>query len=447
MKRTRDYNEEDEEIVYQGRRQGSPLATTRQIPSIQLVANPRGSPGTERVNQDLARLQQQDQIIIGLQTNPVSNVPGLSSGPGAGGYQSPQQEEEANIRMFAIDIASSWSNYQDEFQAIMREFEQRAAVAQVSQREERERQAEHNRAAIFQGLSRGASGLLLSMIVLSIFTNDSANDSANDRLIQVIFFSSPTLARLFQLLSKYVVRPFVMRNMANIQNIPNIMNQGYSSNQLSAILSMIFTGMSAYGVSELVGHVGIDPVVVVSNGIDVIAQTIRSAFPIVSQCVTEAGNVALRSALRCGANLTNQVLSYMENTFLRNPLMTPASSSSQSSQYSLNSLNSLNSLSTADPREIGSVVLSILDGDQSVTDSVREIFENLAQGQDFNPSSSTVSSLSASQPFLGGLLRTRGRRSKRMKMKKSRSKSKSKLQKKYKRQKRTVKRSAFRKRF
>lgn len=381
---------------------------TPPMPMVELVSNPRGSPNTRELNNRLAQLQQQDQFIIGLQTNPVSNVLGLGSGSrlgAAGAYQTPQQEEQANLRMFARDIASSWTNYQGEFNAIIQEFEQRNIVSREATRQEYEQTAEQNRAAIFEGLSRGAAGLLLSMIVLAMFTSDTTNE----RLITLVFAQSPTLSRLFQIISQYIVRPFVSRNLANIQSIPEIMSQGYSSNQISAIMAMIFTGMSAYGITELVQHTG-DPMAFASMSASTIAQMIRSSFPIVNRCMrtgVQAGN----AVLQCGANLTIQVLSYIDNMFIRN-------SSGATDEQSQSTADSLDSLSTANSQQIGSVVASILD-DPSVTESVREVFEQLSSPGQIQSQSqeSSISSLSASQPFfstdtqeMGGMRRRMRRR-------------------------------------
>jgi hypothetical protein len=360
-----------------------------------LVANPRNSPETERLNQRLATINEQEARIRELQSGPASALVGIgAAGIGAAGIgaagsqQTQQQQEQYDISTFADDIVRIWPGYEAEFNAIIEAIRQRANAGEREDIQQSLEQVAANHQyfinTLFQGLSSGASGILLGLIVLGIFTNDSTNST----IIQNVFGGVPLLSTLFQVLSQYIVRPFVNRNLINIQSIPDIVRQGYTNNQIGAILSMVFTGMSAYGVNSLLQQTG-----PTFGNTSPIVQLIRASFPVVTQCISAGLNVGAQ----CGANLVRQLFSYMRIVFVRpNSSYSPSQDRDRSaSDSSEGTINSIASLSTANSRQIGSVVANMLD-EPSVTNSVREVFQNLSNpdaGAGSQPQS-TVSSLS-----------------------------------------------------
>ena len=360
-----------------------------------LVANPRNSPETERLNQRLATINAQEERIRQLQSGPASALVGIgAAGLGAAGSQQTQeQQEQYDISTFADDIIKIWPGYEAEFSAIVEAIRQRANAGEREDVQQSLEQAAANHQyfinTLFQGLSSGASGILLGLIVLGIFTSDSTNSA----IIQNIFGGVPLLSTLFQVLSQYIVRPFVNRNLINIRSLPDIVRQGYTNNQIGAILSMVFTGMSAYGVNSLLQQTG-----PTFRNTSPIVQLIRASFPVVTQCISAGLNVGVQ----CGANLVSQLFSYLRIAFVRpNSSYSPSQdrdSEISASDSSEGTINSIASLATANSRHIGSVVASVLD-DPSVTNSVRQVFQNLSNPDASGPSSgsqapSTMSSLS-----------------------------------------------------
>jgi hypothetical protein len=492
-----DIQPDDESIVYTGSQSVGP-ALAAALPLVPPLEGPpaqirglgySGIQGPSYVltdweqqynNETLVRLEQQERHLAGLLSNGLCNP---SAAAGGGSDQAACQEmSETTERLTSLaqDISQIGEQLSEEEIRAINETSQRLMAIQLQQatnervyQENHEQITQQLRTQLVQSISqigRGvAADVYLLLIVLSIL---STNDYASQQIQGVLSARSPYLASVFNVISTYIVRPFVRTNLGNIQNSLDILQGGYSSSTfeyLSSIIALIFTGASIATISTATrDSIAVYPLTTtiahgVRSTLSVAMETIRSIYPAASQGI--AG--CINGARDCTQTLLDNIINYVRRELVF-PLLRQQGESQGSSDMSIGSSSLEGSssmartiLSNASSSQIGSVVATLFGSADSVEPFMREAFRELVQ-----PTvPSTIGSQQASQPISQltdisslqgspspspgdteerGGRKTRRRRTNRSGKKKSTKKRGRPKKKKATRKRRTIKRRHFR---
>jgi len=364
----------------------TPPRTLPNSPQALQATNPQNSPTTAALNQRLRELANQETNLTALRNQ--NNDTGIT-------------ESLNNLRQLAqqIQALGNGEGIQADLATIRGILE--TEQAQMRERIQTIRQDRHalqqyisdfiNRS--FQGISTATANLLVSLIVISILTSDN---TATNATIQSIFGNS-TIGKIFTVLSTYIVRPFVDINLQNIDTAPQLLAAGLSSNvtrQSRALLAILFTGVSAYGLRRTVS----------ASNAPQIAASIQQSFPILQECLISGATTAASAAANCVSQMYDSVINYIRTNMIQ-PVQEPAAGAGSAS------VDSNISFSTASSTLIGSVAASLLGSIDSIEPTMREVFQELVNPTPQSSSDSQFSELTQTQTQSQGLGGGRRRRS------------------------------------
>jgi len=365
-------------------------------------------------NETLARLEEQERRISGLLSNGLCQSSAAAGGSSDQAACQEMTETTERLTSLAEDISKIGEQLSEEEIQAINDTSQRLMAIQMQQATS-ERVHQENHAQITQQLrtqlvqsmrqiGRGvAADVYLLLIVLSIL---STNDYASQQIQRVLSARSPYLASVFNVISTYIVRPFVRTNLGNIQNSLNILQGGVSSSTLeylSSIIALIFTGASIATISSATrDSIALYPLTTtmaygVRSTLSSAMETVRSIYPAATQGI--AG--CINGARNCTQTLLDNLINYVRREFVF-PLL-HQQQESQGSSMSLGSSSMGGTiLSNASSSQIGSVVATLFGSADSVEPFMRAAFRELVE-----PTVPTaVGSQQASQPMLSQLTET-----------------------------------------
>jgi len=330
------------------------------------VSNPSNSPETDRINKRLRTLADQEQALFLLKyeqndtavTNSLDNltalahqIAALGTGP-AGSIQPNMTEIRGIVKREEAEMRTKIATKREAVIGMQKD------ISELINR-------------CFAGISDVTKEIFVSLLILSILTSD--NVVASTAIISV-FGENSALSKLFIFLSTYVVRPFVETNLQNIESTPQLLSAGVASSvgrQSRALLAMMFTGASLYGVNN----------VIQSSGVAQIVSQINTLFPVVQTCVVSTAT----ASAECANTMYNSVIDYVRTNILGQSVPAAAAQDAASVQTTTSVLENI------DSQNLGSSIASIL-GDSQVEESQVEDSEEGLESQNRGSSQASVES-------------------------------------------------------